>query len=314
MESSPIQDTADSAVCCDNELLAQLRRLKTTVLISKILTFFIPVAGFAAVAYIASLEAWVWMMAAIALSAILCFGAAFIWGAQSKKLKVLLGQSVTMPVVQEVFDVAEYRPERGIESRLINAAGLIYDWDTYSGNDFVRGRYKGMGIMYSDIHLQREEEDTDEDGKRTKHYVTVFKGQWMICDFGKQLSAALRLRENPRINLIKAKSDIETESPEFNKKYRIITSDGHTAFYVLTPHFIEYILAADELARARTYFCFEGSQVHIAIDSRRDSLELKRVRLHSVENIREKFRSELKYVTDILDVLLCNEKMYRENI
>ena len=69
-------------------------------------------------------------------------------------------------------------------------------------------------------------------------------------------------------------------------------------------------MQASELAAAPTSLCFEGSQVHIAIDSRHDSLELNRVRLDSLDNIRDRFRSEIKYVTDIVDLLLLNENIY----
>ena len=69
-------------------------------------------------------------------------------------------------------------------------------------------------------------------------------------------------------------------------------------------------MQAGEIANAPTSFCFSGSQVHIAIDSRHDSLELKRVKLDSVDKIRNKFRNELKYVTNILDLLLLNENIY----
>jgi hypothetical protein len=147
--------------------------------------------------------------------------------------------------------------------------------------------------------------------------VIDFQGQWLICDFGKELSATVRLIERKsgarfqRTHDI-SKSDIETENAAFNKKYRIIAQDGHTAFYLLTPHFMERLLAADEMADASTLFYFGNGKVHIALNSGRDSFNLSSVALSNFENVREKFRGELTLLTNIVDELLLNEKLFKE--
>lgn len=304
------QDSAGSASTGDKELLRQMQGLKKTVRLSRILAVVLPGAGFVLVAYLASTGNWTWLLPAIGLLIFLWVGSSLILSSHSRKLKILLGQTITLPVLQEIFDLQEYLPDQGIAERIISASQLVDNWDRYSGSDFVRGKYRGLNILYSDIHLEREETDIDADGSTSTHYVTVFQGQWMICDFGKQLPARLLVREKSRSQLFRPKSDIETENAAFNKKYQISSQDGHTVFYVLTPHFMEYIMQASELAAAPTSLCFEGSQVHIAIDSRHDSLELNRVRLDSLDNIRDRFRSEIKYVTDIVDLLLLNENIY----
>lgn len=304
------QDSAGSASAGDKELLRQLQGLKKTVRLSRILAVVLPGAGFVLVACLASTGNWTWLLPAIGLLIFLWTGSSLILSSRSRKLKILLGQTITLPVLQEIFDLQEYLPDKGIAEPIISASQLVDNWDRYSGSDFVRGKYRGLNIQYSDIHLEREETDIDADGSTSTHYVTVFQGQWMICDFGKQLPARLLVREKSRSQLFRPKSDIETENAAFNKKYQISSQDGHTVFYVLTPHFMEYIMQASELAAAPTSLCFEGSQVHIAIDSRHDSLELNRVRLDSLDNIRDRFRSEIKYVTDIVDLLLLNENIY----
>lgn len=310
MEKTYIQGPTGPGSAGDNELLSRLKSLKKMVFLGKVLAIALPVIGFVLIAFIAMQEEWILMLAAILVLLLLWFANALKLKSQSRKLKTLLGQSITMPVLQEIFEVHEYLPDKGIDERIIYAADLVESWDRYSGSDLLRGKYRGLNILYSDIHLEREEIDTDSEGSTTTHYVTVFRGQWMICDFHKQLPATLHLKAKGRSQLFKPKSDIETENAAFNKRYQIKTRDGHTAFYVLTPHFMEYIMQAGEIANAPTSFCFSGSQVHIAIDSRHDSLELKRVKLDSVDKIRNKFRNELKYVTNILDLLLLNENIY----
>ena len=39
---------------------------------------------------------------------------------------------------------------------------------------------------------------------------------------------------------------VEMESDPFNQQFKVITSDDELAFYILTPQFMEHIVAADE--------------------------------------------------------------------
>ena len=99
---------------------------------------------------------------------------------------------------------------------------------------------------------------------------------------------------------------------EFNKKFKILTGDGHTAFYLLTPHFMEQLVAADEAADSSTMFCFKDGRVHIVMFSGRDSFELSGVKLDKMENVRQKFRRDLKYMTDVMDILLAHDKLFKD--
>lgn len=232
------------------------------------------------------------------------------------KLKALMGSAVTLPMIKELFDVKSYRSNGHIDREIVASAGLVGEWERIEGSDFFEGSYRNVSVLYSDICLSHEETDTDSDGKKTTKNVTDFLGQWLVCDFGKELSASVRLIERKggtrfhRTN-DRSKTDVETENAAFNKKYRIVTGDGHSAFYLLTPHFMERLLSADEMADASTLFCFGNGKVHIAMNSGRDSFEISGVSLGNIENVRQKFRGELKFLTNIIDELLLNEKLFQ---
>lgn len=241
----------------------------------------------------------------------------FFSGLRVDKLKALMGITITLPIIKELFDVKIYLPNEHMPREIVASAGLVYSWDDISGSDYFEGSYKGVNILYSDLLLSHEETDTDSDGHKTTNHVTDFKGQWMVCDFGKELSATVRLIERKsgtmfRHKYDRSKSDVETENTEFNKKFRISTVDGHTAFYLLTPHFMERVIALDKMAKASALFCFQDGKVHIALYSGRDSFELKGVKLNSMEGVRQKFRDDLKYLTDIVDELLLNEGLFKK--
>ena len=45
-----------------------------------------------------------------------------------------------------------------------------------------------------------------------------------------------------------SQNKVEMESDPFNQQFKVITSDDELAFYILTPQFMEHIVAADEKA------------------------------------------------------------------
>lgn len=275
------------------------------------------VCGFAGAALFASQDAWgaAAAVAAVAMAAM----AALLWTAHKRltRLKSLVGASITLPILRELFDVEDYRPGDCISAETVRSAGLFDRWERMTGSDYFKGRYKGIGVEYSDVHLENEEIEKDDEGKKQKRYETVFKGQWLVCDFGKELAATVRLFERScKVGVSRSydasKSSIETENMEFNKKYRIESGDGHSVFYLLTPHFIERLMAADEKAGTNTFFCFQDGKVHIALYSGRNSFELGRAKAGDLEGVRRKFRGEARYIADFIDVLLENDTLYKE--
>ena len=58
-----------------------------------------------------------------------------------------------------------------------------------------------------------------------------------------------------------SQNKVEMESDPFNQQFKVITSDDELAFYILTPQFMEHIVAADEKVDGYTKIEFENSRV-----------------------------------------------------
>ena len=219
-----------------------------------------------------------------------------------RKATAIFKENVVREALSDVLGDCIYRPNLSINKNRIEAANLINGWNKFNGNDYIRGTYKGHMVEFSDIILQRET-NTDDSSSRT---VTLFHGHWLTCRLQKSIPAAVRLREGM------GKGNVETESVEFNNKYEITADDPHYAFYVLTPHFMEYITAADMKAQGQTFFCFSGNTVHIALYNKRDAFEIpaNKAARENPSIAREMIKSELTYITDILDELLKNEYLF----
>jgi hypothetical protein len=223
------------------------------------------------------------------------------------RLKQIIGSSIVRGVLADRFELKVYAPENHIKSGIIRRTRLIPDFNKTSGSDLVIGSYKGVRFKFSDVHLEHES------GQKFKTRTTRFKGQWLILELKKDLPWRLVLRERGLDNKL-AKSTVETENIEFNKRFHIQAQDSLTAFKIFTPHFMEYILKADNRASARTFMNFDGRQVHVALHNGRDLFEIKGKKSHfavnNIATLRMQMRWDVNYITSVIDELLYNENLF----
>ncbi len=241
-------------------------------------------------------------------------GILMIQGARNK-FKMQLSQTLIPEVLADVFEETEYNPAGHISSNIIRSTNMFFPFrfNEIDGSDYIKAKYKGVGVEMSDITLIKVTTRivTDEDGHdhEEEDRTTVFTGQWIICDFYKELSADLCVFEGGR----KKKGQIETENEAFNKKYGISCSSPHDAFYILTPHMMENIMKMDERAGGDTYLHFvKDGKVHLAINSGRNHFEVGSLKNADVDALRRKFTNEVRYVTDLIDELLSIDTLYKQ--
>ncbi len=236
------------------------------------------------------------------------------------KAKTLLANNITRDILSEGFDECIYAADYRLPDETLREAALIPNWDLATGSDLISAKYRGHTINFSDIELSEEVEREDSDGNTSTSYETKFKGQWMILELGRAVPAKLRLRENIERTgklsrklfgeRIENKDDVKTENEAFNKRFQILTEDEHSAFYILTPHFMEFIMSADDAANTRTYLSFVENRVHIACYTGKDSFELQKNDGANLDAVRSRMKSELRYITSIADELLKNEYLF----
>ena len=236
----------------------------------------------------------------------------FISFLTSWRIKALVSANIVREALSDIIKLESFSPQDHIRSDIIESTNLIDGWNECSGSDLVHGEYRGSEIFFSDITLVDVQRYTDSDGNTHETRTTLFEGQWVICRLGKKINHRLRLREN-REKLFgkgyrKAKSTVETENIAFNEKFQILADDPHTAFYILTPHFMEYINSADAVAKGQTYLCFDGDWVHFAVGNNRDLFEVKTTEraLQDIPALRARIKSEVRFITDIIDELMLN--------
>ena len=232
-------------------------------------------------------------------------------------IKEILGEQVVKNLVLDAFGpettyepfgcIAEEEIRRA-DIRLPSASSL----DKVRGTDRICALYQGLHIEMSDVSLIHVDISTDDDGDSTETEKEIFKGQWMICDFGKELSAEVRLSEYSKKFPRRLKNQtIRLENEAFNSRFLVFSENPHEVFYLLTPHMMEYILAMSDRSGKNVYMSFlRGGKLHIAVNSGKDFFELGKGKT-DIDLLRSTFLSEIKWFTDMIDELRVSETLYR---
>jgi len=220
--------------------------------------------------------------------------------------------------LDKTFESVVYTPEKGLDEEIIANTYMMDMGDDYYSNDFIQAKYKNVFFTQADVHITREETDTDSDGNTTTHDVTIFMGKWMIFDFNKKFKANIQVADKWFGNncLYRRKGEekfkkVEMESEAFNKKFLVYTQLEHDAFYVLTPQMIDKIMNLSTICNGRLMFCFIDDKLHIAINSYKDSFEPKSMFKKLDENaVLADIQNEIKEITMFIDELSHNSDLF----
>lgn len=227
----------------------------------------------------------------------------------SNRLKQFLGDYVVSVVLNEVFDNVDYNPFGRIDS--IDNTIMLFPFciDEVQGSDHIKATYKGLQVELSDITIYEEYYDSDNDRREQK----VFQGQWLICDFGKELSSDVRISaNNKRLRKRHKKDSVGMKNVAFNERFLVTARNAQEAYRVLTPHMMECILTMADKSGGNVYMSFlRDGKLHIAVQTKRDFFELGK-RKTNINALRQKFLSELKWFTDIIDTLRVEDTSYKK--
>lgn len=207
------------------------------------------------------------------------------------------------------FTNLRYNHAAGFDRKLLEATGMIKTGDIYHSNDLTIAQYKNVPFVQADAHI--EEEYTDSDGDT--HYVTIFKGRFMLFQFPKQFSYKLELIGKPFKAAKVPKQttggrkmiQIKTESSEFNRTFKIYAEDGVEAYYLLDPAYMTRIQAIADAHKHNLFLGFMNNALLIGINDGKDSFEPPNPKqpINEAAEI-AKVTADIKVITHLVDLLL----------
>ncbi|MBR3230990.1 DUF3137 domain-containing protein [Candidatus Saccharibacteria bacterium] len=179
----------------------------------------------------------------------------------------------------KLFTDLYYHHDQGLSRQLLKETGLIYTGDIFKSNDLVVAKYKNTNFMQADVEVIDKEERRDKDGHKEVYYVTVFKGRYLIFEFPKKFTFKMvisyhgqgRDYVNPKTQ--RGFQKIETESPDFNKRFLVYAEDGFEAFYILNPDFIHQLEQLGAKYNNALSLYFSDHKMYVGLNDGNDAFE-----------------------------------------
>ncbi len=242
--------------------------------------------------------------------------AGVIRNGRKSTIKKQLSDNLVKSALEDVFDNVVYEPFKAMPSSLVWESDMMLpvSFNTVEGSDHIKASYKGLDIEMGDVSLVDSGEIyNDETQMYEKVESTVFRGQWLVCDFGRELVSDVKLAARSRADRALKKASIKTENEEFNKRFTIVSDNEQEAFYILTPHMMEYIMSMADKGGGEVYMSFlRKGKLHIAVKTNRDFFEMGSGSPDAAA-LRRKFTGEIRYFTDLIDELKLTDTIYKQN-
>lgn len=218
--------------------------------------------------------------------------------------------------LKKFFTEINYLHDSGFSPAVLSGTGMMRTGDRFRSNDYISGKYKEVQFSQADVHIQ--DEHTDSDGNT--NYVTIFKGRWMIFEFPKQFVSKMEIAQKGfRGNLVPRSSQngkkikkMDTESISFNKMFTIYAEDGFEMFYILTPDIIQRIENIASEGKRKIILCFVDNKLYVGLHNNKDAFEPPSARKSLDEkNELEKVQADIKPITDFIDTLKLDKKIFK---
>ena len=192
-------------------------------------------------------------------------------------------REVFQSAVREAVPGMTYSPGSMIPEDSFKRGGLFKSRiDRYSGEDCFSGKIGATELIFSELHVEREDTSTDSKGNTTSTWVTVFKGIYLIADFHKEFRCRVTIVPDvaeANFGWIGRKMQgisgnlVRLESPEFEKAFKVTADDPLAARYLLTPDMQERFLALRGEWSPNLCAVLTDSCLHIAIPKNEDWFE-----------------------------------------
>jgi len=179
-------------------------------------------------------------------------------------------------IVPEIFRAvcpsATYEPLQGITESVFDAPGLFNTRGAYSSDDRVRGRIGRTPFEFSEVGRAY----STGSGRNSRSYV-VFRGLFFHLDFNQHLNGVTliepRKAQSHQIGERDGLGLIATDNPEFEKEFKVYTSDESEARALLTTAMIEALLTLRGQADKPVFVAFKGRRAYVAVHYARPLFE-----------------------------------------
>jgi len=229
---------------------------------------------------------------------------AWAWSVVSKakhKLKIFLAEKVC-----GFFDLVYSPSGDGFPLDWFAELALVPSFDRAAVEDRITGRHDQVSISLADAKLKKRQRS----GKRTSYRI-VFQGLLCAFSFPKRFNGRTVITgDRGKIfnwfqGMAVPGERVHLEDPRFEDAFEVYSSDQVEARYLLTPTFMERVLALSEKYRSGTLrLAFDGDRLLLSLDIRADSFEAGSVFESAAAPVRiTSLVEDISTIYDLIDTL-----------
>ncbi len=186
----------------------------------------------------------------------------------------------------------EYHPSQYIPLSEFRLSLLFHNApepDRYRGEDLITGVVGKTDIRLSELQVEYKREYTNSKGHRHSEWVTIFRGLFISADFHKHFHGITLVLPDTEeswlggfgrwLQSLSAKIGnqpgelVKMEDPEFERLFKVFSTDQIEARYILTPSMMQRIVEFRKKTNAPIRLSFIASRVFVAIPTYHDYFE-----------------------------------------
>ncbi len=198
--------------------------------------------------------------------------------------------------------------------------GLVPNYDRLRVIDGLTGTRNGVHFALHELHLEARKSFRNAGGfaliDRNTQWLTVFRGTAIVIEFPKPFSGTTVVRRDKSAagNAVEALTlpweRVRLEDPEFERHFEVYGSDQIESRYLLTPAFMERLLAMHQ----NLHMSFQAAFIHNEFICSVNDLKTRfAVRAWSAEAIEDQIAGiarEICFLFDMIDALQMKQPVH----
>ncbi|WP_282610618.1 DUF3137 domain-containing protein [Pelagibius sp. Alg239-R121] len=233
-------------------------------------------------------------------------GAATYWFLIARPLKQLtesVKREIFIPLCDALGFTYHLFPD-GSNAQYFSELGLVGSFNRSQFEDEVSGRYQGLAFSLVDAHLK------DKDDKNTR---TVFHGLLAAFEVNKGFQGrTVVLRDGGLIGnflggIGKNLDRVNLEDPRFERAYEVYASDQIEARYLLTPAFMDRLIALEQRLGSKVRLAFDRNSLLMSVELNRDAFNIGNLDAPLADRNRLRaIVADLSMIFEVVDTLRLN--------
>lgn len=214
-----------------------------------------------------------------------------------KEYRDLYKNTFVKSMLSSMLDDVEYDWHMGFTEIDVMGFGIIKMGNLFQSEDYIRASYKGVNFRQADVIIKHE-----TGSGKNQRVQTYFSGRMFEFDFSSKSVANVKVfskQYNSHLNLEDFK--LETENVAFNKNFKVYSTNAHDAFYILTPHMMEKLMAITK-RYATVAFRFAPGKLYVGIVTD-DSFDNKVGKKLSYPEEQDKIKKDVQVIIDIVEMI-----------